>query len=128
MSEQVTLSLPENVMHQAQVWARQTGRSLNDVLSEAVERSLRPLGAPVNERPPCDWSDEEVQAAADLRMTFEDDRRQSELLHRQQAGRITPNEHTELAALMQVYSQRLLTKALGLQEAVRRGLREPLKS
>ncbi len=72
------------------------------------------------------WTEEEVLAAADLEMPAEDDRRLSELLHRQQGGVLTGPEQVELSALMLAYQEGLLRKAQGLSEAVRRGLREAL--
>ena len=54
------------------------------------------------------------------------DRRLSELVGKQQDGVLAPEERAELAALMQVYQERLLRKAEALNEAVRRGLRGPL--
>jgi hypothetical protein len=59
-------------------------------------------------------------------MELTQDRRLSELLDHQQAGTLTDTEDRELRALMQVYSDGLVRKAQTLQEAVRRGLREPL--
>jgi hypothetical protein len=55
------------------------------------------------------------------------DRRLSTLLHRQQAGKLSDMERSEMLALMQVYLDGLLRKAQALREAVRRGLREPLE-
>jgi hypothetical protein len=127
MSE-VTLNLPDDVVHQAELWARTIGRPVNDIIADAVERSLRQLGSPpAGGRPPESWSDEEVLAAADATMSVEEDERLSELLDHQQAGSLTEAERVELAALMQVYASGTLRKAFGLREAVRRGLREPLE-
>jgi hypothetical protein len=127
MSE-ITLTLPDDVFHQAELWARTTGRPVKDILAEAVERSLRQLGSPPGGgTPPESWPDEEVLAAADAMLSPGDDERLSELLDRQQAGQLIEAERAELAALMQVYSTGLLHKAFALREAVRRGLREPLQ-
>jgi hypothetical protein len=41
---------------------------------------------------------------------------------------MTLTEHSELTIHLQVYEEGLLRKAQALHEAVRRGLREPLKA
>ena len=71
-------------------------------------------------------SDADVVALTELQLPPEQDRRLSVLLHRQQAGRLTESERPELGTLMQAYREGLLRKAQALEEAVRRGLREPL--
>lgn len=73
------------------------------------------------------WSDEGVIAAAAAELPAEDGRRLSELLGRQAAGALTEPERTELAALMGIYQEGLVRKAQALREAVRRGLRGPLR-
>ena len=129
MSAQVTLTLPDDIMKRAELLAQRTGRPVADVLAETIELSLRPLGPPSSEeRPIADWPDDAVLAAADLQMPVRDDQRLSELLERQQAGRLSNAEGAELAALMQVYQEGLLRKAQALHEAVRRGLRGPVQS
>lgn len=76
-----------------------------------------------------EWSDEQVSAAVnDPGLSPEEDRRLSELLHRQQAGTLTVGEHSELTALMETYQTQLLRKARALRQAVRRGLRPPLQA
>ncbi len=124
MSE-ITLSLPDEVMAQAQLWARSTGRPVADFLTETIRLSLNPLGSPPgDERPLNEWTDEEVLAAADSMMDLDDDQLLSELLGRQREGRLTEAERTELTALMQMYQAGQLRKARAFSEAVRRGLRE----
>jgi hypothetical protein len=123
MSAQVTVTLPDDVLARAETLARRVGRPVEVVLADTIEVSLRPLGA--NGEPPvADWPDEQVLATADAGLPLTADQRLSELLDAQQAGRLTPPEHADLAALMQVYQDGLLRKARAVREAVRRGLRE----
>jgi hypothetical protein len=129
MNSQITLSLPEEVMHRAELWAQRIGRPVGEFLAETIELSLLPLGpASAEERPIQEWTDEEVLAATDAGMAPAQDQRLSELLTQQQAGRLAGSEQTELTALMQVYQTGLLRKAQALREAARRGLRGPLES
>ena len=70
---------------------------------------------------------EELLAVADSQMGPAQDQRFSELLHNQQAGMLTNDQSAELLVLMQIYQEGLLRKAQALNEAMRRGLREPLE-
>lgn len=123
MSAEVTLTLPDGLFERAQLWAQQSERPVAEFLMETIEASLLPLGqAP---RPADEWADGEVLSAADSRLAPDDDQRLSELLARQREGCLSEPEATELHRLMLVYQECLLLKAMGLREAVRRGLREP---
>jgi hypothetical protein len=123
MSTDITVSLPDALCQKAKLWAQQVGRSLPDFLAEAIESSLMPLG----NLPPAveTWSNDEVLAAADAFLSPDDDRRLSELLAMQRERAISDNESIELTRLMQLYQQGMVRKAAAIEEAVRRGLREP---
>ena len=126
---QITVTLPDDVLRRAELWAERAGRPVAEVLADAITQSLNPLGTPANgERPLSAWSDDEVRAGAEAQMSSAEDERLSYLLDRQQAGLLTSPERTELVALMQRYQDGLLRKARSLQEAVRRGLIPPLES
>ena len=127
MSTQITLTLPDETYRRAAHLARLTGRTVADVLADTIDISLQPLGtALVSSKPVSELSDEEVLSAADAQMEPVQDQRFSALLDRQQAGKLAGDERPELLALMQVYQEGLLRKAQVLNEAVRRGLRNPL--
>ncbi|SRR5258708_3178164 len=127
MSTQITLTLPDETYRRAAHLARLTGRTVADVLADTIDISLQPLGtALVSSKPVSELSDEEVLSAADAQMEPVQDQRFSALLDRQQAGKLAGDERPELLALMQVYQEGLLRKAQALNEAVRRGLRNPL--
>jgi hypothetical protein len=126
MSTEITVSLSDAVCQRAQIWAEQAGRSLPDFLAEAIELSLFPMGAPP--APVATWTDEEVLQASDDFFSLDDDRRLSELLAKQRENTIDAPGRVELTQLMQLYQERLARKAVALQEAVRRGLRESLAS
>lgn len=128
MSDRITVTLPAEILHRAEQLARCTGRSLDRVLEETIELSLRPLGISSLEEDMAEWSDERVLAVAEnFGLPADDDRRLSELLNRQQAAVLTDTERAELRALMEVYQTQLLRKARALSESVRRGLRPPLE-
>lgn len=126
MSTQLTLDLPENLVARARTIAQRAGQSVNDLLAESIELSLKPWGA-ASEDDIHQCGDNEVLKACALELSVEDDCRLSELLQRQQAETLAVQEQAELASLMQVYQEGLVRKAEALREAVRRGLRQPVQ-
>jgi predicted DNA-binding protein len=129
MTDPITITLPTEILQRAEQLARCTGRSVDQLLAETIELSLRPLGvSSLLKEGMAEWSDQQVLSAADdAGLAVEDDRRLSELLSHQQAGTLPLAERPELTALMEVYQTQLLRKAQALREAVRRGLRPPLQ-
>jgi hypothetical protein len=96
-------------------------------LAQAIELSLSPVGAATDSyKPVSKLSDGEVLELSQMQMDAKEERRFSRLLNKQQAGKLSNSEGSELLALMQNYQEKLLRKAQALREAVRRGLREPL--
>jgi len=129
MSTQITLTLTDEIYRRAEHLAQLTGRNIADVLSDALDISLQPLGAELaTGKPVSELTDGELLVVADSQMELAQDHRFSELLDRQQAGALIADEHPELLASMQVYQEGLLRKAQALNEAVKRGLRKPLES
>jgi len=129
MATEVILNLPDNVYHQAARLAQLMNQDISRVLAETIENALSPLGSSALDLAPIEeLSDREVLQAAELRMDEAQGRRLGKLLDRQQAGKLSEAERSELAALMQVYYECLIRKAQALGEAVRRGLRKPPES
>ena len=126
MSTQLMLDLPENLVARARTIAKRAGQSVNDLLAESIELSLKPWSTAL-EGDIRQYGDEEVLKACDLELAAEDDRLLTELLRRQQAEALSVHEQAELASLMQVFQEGLVRKAEALREAVRRGLRPPVQ-
>lgn len=122
MTAQITLNLPDEVYHQAELLALQRHRTVSEILVETLENFLLPTAKPVSA-----LSDSEVITQTQLRLQPLQEQRLSELLDRQQSGTIASVELDELQALIHIYETRLLRQAQALNEAVRRGLLEPLK-
>ena len=122
MTAQITLNLPDEVYHQAELLAQQRHRTVSEILVETLEKFLLPTAKPVSA-----LSDSEVISQTQLRLQPLQEQRLSELLDRQQSGTIAFLERDELQALIHIYETRLLRQAQALNEAVRRGLIEPLK-
>jgi predicted transcriptional regulator len=122
MTAQITLNLPDEVYHQAELLAQQRHRTVSEILVETLEKFLLPTAKPVSA-----LSDSEVIAQTQLRLQPLQEQRLSELLDRQQSGTIASVELDELQGLIHIYETRLLRQAQALNEAVRRNLLEPLK-
>ena len=127
MITQVTVTLPDAVYRNAVRLAQLTQREVGDVLTDTLALSLPMLPDDTEVAVPIgELSDQELLALTMLELPSAQDRQLSTLLDRQQAGGLTAEEQRQLAGLMQAYHAGLLRKAQALQEAVRRGLREPL--
>lgn len=127
MSTRVTVTLRDDLYRQAEQFAQLSNVKVAEVLTDAIELSLLPVNWQASRVEPVSaLTDDEVLKLTELQMPPKEDRRLSRLLNRQQAGKLTTEERTELMVLMQAYQTGLLRKAQALSEAVRRGLREPL--
>jgi hypothetical protein len=126
MSSQVTITLPDEVYRSAMRLAQLARREVEDVLTDALTLSLPSLHQDSDVVPPIETlSDADILALTTSELQPAQDRWLAALLEGQ-AGSLTNTERGELLTLMQAYQKGLLRKAQALQEAVRRGLREPL--
>lgn len=127
MSTDITITLSDEVYQRAERFARLANRDVASVLADTIQLSMMPIGAAsLDVEPVSDLSDEQVLALTELQMEPDQDAWLSELLDRQQADLLAENERSELQTLMQIYQEGLLRKATALNEAVKRGLIEPL--
>ncbi len=126
MSTQITVTLPDEVFSRAQRLARLLHRDVADVVGDMVTLAMPSVALDQETPAPVHTlADADVLALVDLELPPEQDRRLSVLLEHQQAALLDDAERRELAALMQIYQEGLLLKAQALEEAVRRGLRNP---
>lgn len=117
---QITFDVTDSVYDHAQRLAQGTGQQVADILSDTLERFLAgPSPIPYS-------SDQEILKLTEVQLEPRQDLRLSTLLAQQDAETLDPEEKQELTALMHIYEQGLLLKAQALQEAVQRGLFEPL--
>ena len=115
MSNQITITLPDDVYQKAEHFARLANRDLASILVDTIQFSIPPISLEATTLEPVSaLSDQQVLALTELQMESEEDIRLSELLDKQQAGIVTESEHSELQTLMR--------KATALSEAVKRGL------
>ena len=128
MRSQVTVKLHGELYENAKRWATITRRDLPDTLADVIALVLSPIDlAPGSAKPIAQLSNREVLALSHARLKPVQGRRLSDLLQKQREGVLTGRERRDLAALIQVYNQIWLRQSEALAEAVRRGLREPLK-
>ena len=128
MRSQVTVKLHGELYENAKRWATITRRDLPDTLADVIALVLGPIDlAPGSAKPIAQLSNREVLALSHARLKPGQGRRLSDLLQKQREGVLTGRERRDLAALIQVYNQIWLRQSEALAEAVRRGLREPLK-
>jgi hypothetical protein len=127
MSTKVAITLTDEAYQQVERFSRLANRDVASVLAETIYASIPYVGEDVAElEPVADLPDEQVLALTQLQMEPEQDAELSRLLDRQQAGLLTQVEQLSLQSLMQIYQEGLLRKATALNEAVKRGLIEPL--
>jgi hypothetical protein len=127
MSNQITITLPDETYGRAQRLAQLTKRDVADIVADTLTLSLPQLYTPaLAERTVDVLGNQEILALSKLQMNHAEDTRLSQLLDQQQAGLLDEHGRHELMGLMQIYQSLLLRQAEALAEAVRRGLREPL--
>jgi hypothetical protein len=117
--ETVTLKVSERVTREATYIARQTRRSLEEVLTAWLENMAVEL-------PVTFLTDEEVLKLCDVQMPPEEQSELNELLEANREGTLAGAQQDRLDVLMQKYRHGLVRKAQAWQVAVQRGVRDSL--
>ncbi|MEK9161972.1 MAG: hypothetical protein AAB261_01620 [Chloroflexota bacterium] len=119
MTLQVTLSVSNRVVENAQRIAQQTKQPLEKILSEWLDHVAEEL--PVES-----LSDKEISTICEARLPETEQTELSALLADNREGKLETIRRVRLDHLMQKHDDLLLRKSHALREAVKRGLREPL--
>jgi hypothetical protein len=128
MSVEVTLHLPEHLVEHAKRFGEATQRDVGQVLADTLEMMWATIGTGQElEAPVATLTDADVLALADAKMDPVHNDRLAELQTRGKADGLTEAERVELLSLLHLYQVGQLRKSAGLAEAVRRGLRIPLR-
>ena len=128
MSVEVILQLPEHLVEHAKRFGEAPQRDVGQVLADTLEMIWATIGpGPELEGPVSTLTDEDVLALADAKMDPVQNDRLAELQTRGKADGLTEAERIELLSLLHLYQVGQLRKSEGLAEAVRRGLRTPLR-
>ncbi len=118
---QTTVNLSENALQHISSIARLTERSFDEVIEEAVENKFS-SETDVLKKSVEVCSDEEVLKLANLQMPDEQSGSLSVLLGKNGEGNLSNDEKDELDRLMQINRSNDLRKAIGIVEALKRGL------
>lgn len=123
MSNQVTLTLPDDLYENAQQWAVMMQRNLSETLTDALRIVLTPVTTkPQIEQPISALPNEEVVALSKIQMDKAQGERLGKLLEKKRESALTEPEQLSLMVLMQAYHQLWLRQSEALAEAVKRGL------
>ena len=117
----VTLELSDSAYEQARNIAKRTGKPIEDVLADWVNRFAD--DAPIEL-----LSDEQVLALADAMLPQHQQDELNALLALNSESRINTIQQQRLDELMDTYHRALVRKAEAIAVAVERGLRESLDS
>lgn len=128
MTRQVTLELPDALYEQARSWAALNQQELTGALTDALALAFMPLPKQSIDQPAVvGLSDAELLALSTVQMEQSQGERLDDLLRQQSVGTLTRDGQRTLNVLMQTYHQLWLRQSAALAEAVRRGLRQPLR-
>jgi len=116
---EITLNLPENIYKNVSTVAKKSKGKVVDLIVDVVEEKY---SSQLSDQLLANRSDAEILALATLQIPEKQSHRHSELLYKNQAGTLTPEEKKELDFFQQIYGVALSQKTDGIAEAVRRKL------
>jgi hypothetical protein len=122
---ELTVHLSDQAAQQAVFLAAMQGRKVEDYVAGLIEQEL--AAAPTDQDLVVEsLSDDDVLQLADLQLPADAAQRLSELLEMNGEGALATDQQQQLDKLMQLHDEGMVKKAMGMAEAVRRKLREPL--
>ena len=123
---ETTVNISENAFRYISSIAHLTERTIDEVLEETFEDRLEEEAGLLNKSIEIS-SDEEVLMLAGFQMPERQSNRLSRLIAKNGEGTLSSKEKEELANLMVVNRFNDLRKAMGIVEAIKRGLIESVK-
>ena len=118
---QTTVKLSENAYQYVSNIARMNGRTIDEVVEETFENRFDDEVEMLKKSVELSM-DKEVLALSEFQMPEKQSNRLSNLLGKNGEGNLTENEREELEKLMQINRFNDLRKAIGIVEAIKRGL------
>ena len=104
MGKEVTLTLPDDLLQNAQSWSSITHRDVTEILTDALKIILTPVySVPALEQPVATLSNDDVLVLTTIQMDKSQATHLNSLLDMQQAGTLREEDHLSLVALMQIY-------------------------
>jgi hypothetical protein len=131
MTVEITLTLPDSLVEQAQRLGLSSHRNAETVLANALETiwmTLENLPDSNLYTPVSELSDQEVSELAEMKMGEAQSQRLGKLQAQGKVTGLSETERYELLALLQIAQLGQLRKSEALAEAVQRGLRAPLSA
>jgi hypothetical protein len=133
--ETITINLPSKLAAYARSLAELRQQKLPDFIQSELQRALakkdggridRVRGQAEKQNKLAALSDQEVMRLANLRMEKWQALQMHRLIHQAGAREITPEEQKILDTLLEIHNEIGTRKALGISEAIRRGLLPPM--
>ena len=118
---QTTINLSENAYQYVSSVAQMTERTIDEVIEETFENRFEKEVEMLKKSIELS-SDKEVLELADFQMPEKQSNRLSRLLEKNGERNLAENEKEELSSLMQINRLNDLRKAIGIVEAMKRGL------
>ncbi len=118
---QTTVKLSENAFQYVSNIAQMNGRTIDEVVEETFENRFDDEVEMLKKSIELS-TDEEVSALTEFQMPEKQSNRLSRLLGKNGAGNLNENEKEELDKLMRINRFNDLRKAIGIVEAIKRGL------
>jgi len=118
---QTTVNLSENAYQYVSSIAQMTERTIDEVIEETFENRFEEEVEMLKKSIELS-SDKEVLELANFQMPEKQSNHLSRLLTKNSEGNLTENEKEELSSLMQINRLNDLRKAIGIVEAMKRGL------
>jgi len=118
---EVTISLPEKVFANLSNAAHKSHRRIDEIIAEKIERDFA-IDADELAKQISVCSDKEILELTKITMPMNEDERLSQLLGKQNEGKLSADEKKEMWQLMETSRLTTLKKAYALREIARRGL------
>ena len=118
---EVTINLPEKVFANLSNAAHKSHRRIDEIIAEKIERDFA-IDADELAKQISVCSDKEILELTKITMPMNEDERLSQLLGKQNEGKLSADEKKEMWQLMETSRLTTLKKAYALREIARRGL------
>ena len=118
---EITVNLPENVYQNVSSIAQLTDRTIDEIIEETFENRFE-REVEMLKKSVALSSNNEVLQLANLQMPEKQSNKLSQLLAKNGQGNLTDSERKEIGELMQINRFNDLRKAIGIVEALKRGL------
>jgi hypothetical protein len=123
MSQQLNLHLPDDLMRQIRQIAERTHGSIEAVTLDLIQRGVADSGNAISasNHGMTDFSDEDLWAVVDQRLTPEEDQAYTRLVEKGKSGALSAEEESELHRVVSTINQQMLERSKALLVLQQRG-------